>query len=569
MHINANTKGLSTLTVILIVIISAIIGGIISYAFTIAYYTKIPEETAIAITGVYLDKENVRSFNVSVLNPSYSPADATISRIAVSLKGEAQLYDVVETEPSIENGLVIPRGISLNITCLKIRKDNSNITFGEFVSNFAGKIFIVHVFSSDSSAANMEATLPFVKLDITADFNSKISFKKFNITLTNDPNSEVNLTISDILVPGVEIDEMDPDIRTQPIIIPRNESVRFRFNGSWHGFLEFTLSISTEQGYVFRKKVEMKTVHATIQNVVFSEESTDHFNITVFNFAESANYINVTRIECTLENGTTLTPLDCGSVGVMPNSSRTFKFNWNWRTYRGQNITVVAYFLQDFQTDSFEAETPPPIIVKVLNEAKAFDLKDKGHFNITILNHEASLEAVNITKIVVKRTGEVLPITNEVINHGDNKTFTCTYNWSGFLNSYGRNLTLTIYAASQTLGEYAFDFSFTLPVAELNITVKNHITIGETGYLNLTVKNLEYSIWNLTLSKIVITIQGLAEPLEYVLPKNHVIVSVGGETVLLCPFDWQRYLGKNITVAVVTEELVEASTTYPIPEISP
>lgn len=562
MRINANIKGLSTLAVILIVIISAIIGGIISYAFTIAYYTKIPEETTVAITGVYLDKENVRSFNVSVLNPSYSPTDATISRIAVSLKGEAQLYDVVETKPSIENGLAIPRGVSLNITCLKIRTDSSNITFGEFVSTFAGKIFIVHVFSSDSSAANMEAALPFVKLDITTDFNSKISFKKFNITLTNHPNSEVNLTISDILVPGVEIDGMDPDIKTHPITISQNESICFRFNGSWHKVVGFTLSISTEQGYVFRKEVETKTVHATIQKVVFNEERTDHFNITVFNFAESANYINVTRIECTLKNGTTLTPLDCGLVGVMPNSSITFKFNWNWRTYRGQKITVVAYFLQDFQTDSFEAETPQPIIVKVLNETETFDLKDKGHFNITILNHESSLGAVNITKIVVKRTGEVLPIANGVINNGNNKTFTCTYNWAGFLNRYGRNLTLTIYAVNQTLGEYTFDFSFTLPVAELDVTVRDRIIMGETGYLNLTVKNLEYSLWNLTLSKIVVTVQGLAEPVEYVLPKNHVTVSVGGETVLLCPFDWQRYLGKSITVTVVTEELIEASTAY-------
>ncbi len=569
MRINANIKGLSTLAVILIVIISAIIGGIISYAFTIACYTKIPEETTIAITGVYLDKENVRSFYVSVLNPSYSPTSATVSRIAVSLKGEAQLYDVVETKPSIGNGLAIPSGTSLNITCLKIRKDNTNITFGEFVSTFAGKTIIVHVFSPDSSAANMEATLPFVKLDINTDFNSKISFKKFNITLTNDPDSEVNLTITNILVPGVEIDEMDPDIRTQPMVIPRSESVCFRFNGSWHGVLGFTLSISTEQGYVFRKEVETKTVHATIQNVVFNEERTDHFNVTIFNFAESSNYINVTRIECTLENGTTLTPLDCGSVGVMPNSSRTFKFNWNWRTYRGQNITVVAYFLQDFQTDPFKTKTPSPIIVKVLNETETFDLKDKGHFNITILNHKSSLEAVNITKIMVKRTGEVLPIANGVIGHGDNKTFTCAYNWADFLNSYGRNLTMTIYAVTQTLGEYTFDFSFTLPVAELNITAINCTTMGETEYLNLTVKNLEYSLWNLTLTKIVITIQDSAEPVEYVLPKTHVTVSVGSETFLLCPFDWQRYFGKSIFVTVVTEELVEASTAYTIPETSP
>ena len=567
MRINANIKGLSTLAVILIVLISAIIGGIISYAFTIAYYTKIPEETTIAITGVYLDKENVRSFNVSVLNPSYSPTSATISRIAVSLKGEAQLYDVVETEPSIGSGLAISRGVSLNITCLKIRKDNTNITFGEFVSNFAGKTILVHVFAEGSPAANMEATLPLVELGVAAEFNSRISFKKFNITLTNSPQSEVNLTITS-LVPGViTVEEVHPDFRANPVVLPRNESICFHFNGSWHGYTQVRLDIYTEQGYVFRKDVEMKPVHAAIQTVSFNENRTDQFNVTVYNFAESANSVNVKNIVCTLESGTNLT-FDCGSVEIQPNRTRVFTFSWNWQEYRGKNVTIVAYFTQDFETLEYRALTPPPIIVKVLDTASTFNLKDKEHFNITILNHASSLE-VNITKIVVEKTGEVLQIADGLISPGDNKTFRCAYNWASFLNYYGRNLTLTIYAANQTLGEYPFDFSFTPPVAELNITAINCTAMGETGYLNLTVKNLEYSLWNLTLSKIVVTIQDVAGSLEYVFPQNHVIVNVGGEAVLLCPFDWQRYLGKSISVTVVTEELAEASTTYTIPKIPP
>jgi flagellar basal body-associated protein FliL len=122
MNAQTNVKAISTLIVILLMIIAAIIGGIISYAFTIAYYNKMPQRTALTITDVYINKENVNSFIINVLNPSYSPADAKISRIAISLKDETQLYDVVETEPSIGNGINVPIGESVNITCLKIRR---------------------------------------------------------------------------------------------------------------------------------------------------------------------------------------------------------------------------------------------------------------------------------------------------------------------------------------------------------------------------------------------------------------------------------------------------------------
>jgi archaellum component FlaF (FlaF/FlaG flagellin family) len=85
----------------------------------------------------------------------------------------------------------------------------------------------VHVFSSyPVAAANMEAQVPYVKLNIVETFDSKFSFKKFNVTLTNDPQSEVNITISDILIPGVDVLQVKPDIRGY--VIPRgSESVLF------------------------------------------------------------------------------------------------------------------------------------------------------------------------------------------------------------------------------------------------------------------------------------------------------------------------------------------------------
>lgn len=560
MGLHANVKGISTLALILLIIASAIIGGIISYAFTIAYYTEIPQETTITITGIHINPENIRSFNVTVLNPSYSPSDANVTEIALSLKNGTKLYRVIETNPSIENGLKVRRGETLNITCSKIRVDNANMTFGEFAAKFTGEKIMVHVFAQ-GPAANMEAKLPYVNLKITTDFNPRVSFKRFNITLTNNPQSEVNLTITSIDPTGIPFEKVNPDFRLNPVQLPKNGTVCFQFNGSWHGCTQFTLSIYTGQGYIFRREVKLETAHATIQSVIFDANYTDRFDVTVYNLAESANPVNVKEVRCTLENGTVLT-FDCGSAIVMPNTTRLFTFSWNWRDYRGKNVTVVAYFTQDFKTTEYRVTTPPPVMLRAEG---TFNLRDKGRFNLTVLNHASSVETVNITKLVVKKTGEVLPIINGLVDPGSSRTFYCTFNWASFISSHGRNLTLTVYATTiQTRKEYTFDYSFTLPVAELNITAIAHTVAGGTGYLNITVSNLDHSVWNLTLSKVAVVVQGLSGPLEYTFPRNQVVVKVGGEAVLLLPFDWQRYVGKSLTVTVTTEELVEASASYVI-----
>ncbi len=573
MNVRMDVKGVSTLLIIILMIISAIVGGIISYAFTIAYFTKKPEGTTLAITDVRIDKEDVSQFTISVLNPSYSPTDATVSRIAISLEEEMQLYDVVKTEPTLENGIVIPIGESKNITCMKVRRDKANVTLGELIGSygFAGKNIIMHVFSPDSVAANVKVKAPYVNLDIAEKFDSKFSFKKFNITLTNSPQSEVDIIINDILIGGIDA---QANRTIKGTIIPKNGvPVCFMFNGSWHGVVKTSIIVYTKQGYIFRKEAELKNVEATIQNVSFNIERRDHFNVTILNFAESAHYANLTMIKCRLNNGTYIPEKLCDPpVGIAPNSTVTIRYDWNWTEYRGRNITIVAHFLQDFETAFYTAITPPPIIVKVLNETSVFNPKDKEHFNIAIQNHVSSIEAINVTKIVVK--GAVLNGTKVdpslpygLIARGDYTTFKCDFNWASFVSVTDRNLTLTVHVvASMSRKEYAFDFAFVLPVAELNITSVGCVEIGGMKYLNITIKNMNYSMWNLTLAKIVITAQELTVPLEYVFPKGHTLINVGSEIVLICSFDWQEYLDKDITVTVVTDERVEASRVYHIPQ---
>lgn len=566
-----DTKAVSTIILIILIVIAAIIGGIIAYMFTIAYYTEIPSSTTVTIAGVYFDKNNATAFKVGILNPSYSPTDANITKIAVSLKAESKLYDVLEYEPPLVNGTIVSKGKTLNITCSMLRGEDHNMTWGEFAAKFAGEDIVVHVFASDAPAANIETTIPFVKLHVTnTDFDPTFSFRKFNITVMNDADSVVNLTINEIMVGLITLEGISPEL---PYRIENGTSVRFEFNGSWHGYTSLSLGLSTKEGYRFFKDINLTQAYASIQDVIFNENFTDHFNVTVSNHAESMHYVNVTKITCTLENGTSLERNYDPPIGIMPNSTYTFVFNESWKEYRGKTMSVQACLLQELNTTAYTATTPSPIILKVLKENETFSLHDRTHFNITLQNHQSSLYAVNITKIVVKETGEVINATKSdpqlpygLIEPGKDTMFYCSISdWNLTLGA-GKNITLSVYCvANETSEEYAFEFAFTLPKAELTILEITSVEYGVTKYLNITLESSSYSLQNVTVSKVTIALQNQTILVEDTLPENQTLIKPGEIAVVLFIFNWEKYPDTDITVTVTTQEGVETSTAFHIP----
>jgi len=381
----------------------------------------------------------------------------------------------------------------------------------------------------------------------------------------------INLTINEIMVPGVELTGISPEL---PLSIENGTTVHFVFNGSWHGLKSTALGFSTKEGYRFSEEVDLPEVYAAIQSVTINENYTDYFNVTVSNLAESANYVNVTKITCTLENGTSIEKNYDPPIGIIPNSTYTLMFNKSWREYRGKAISVKAFLLQDFVKETFEALTPQPIIIKILNEKEVFRLIDDEHFNITLQNHPSSLKAINITKIMSKDplgNTETINATPSLpfgpIEPNQNATFYC--NITDWTSHAGEDLTLTIYAnTSDALEEYAFQFTFTLPIAELNITNIVYWKADPFGtkYLNVSIENQYYSKRNLTISKVTIMLQNRSELLEQIFPQNQTILKPFDKAVLLCLFDWEKYQGENIIVTVSTNEGVEASQTFQIPE---
>lgn len=561
MQLKNDVKAISTIMVIILMIISAIFGGILTYMFSIYPFIAVPERTTITITGFYFDPVNASTFKIGVLNPSYSPTNATITRIALSVKGESQLYDVTETNPSITNGIVIQSGETLNITCTKVYKDSGNISWGRLAGELAGKTIIVHVFSSDSSAANIEATLPFVELDIDANFDPTTSFKNFSIALTNNPNSTVNLTVNDIW--GFPFDvAFDPQL---PQVIQNGTSAQFSCIGNWHGTVSFNLIVDTEEGYSFIKNVTTSQVFCSIQSVNFNEDYTDHFNVTIFNDEKSASYANISRIDCLLEDGTPINR-SFAEEGILPNSSQTLKFDWNWTEYRNKEINVTVFFMQDFEINTV-VTTPPPIIIKVLNIENTFRLQDPTHFNITLQNHPSSLDDVNITMIFVNETGEIIngtlvdPELPYLLHKGQQEFFYCnigdwTANWTEKIE---KKLTLTVHAVTSNSSEYLFNFTFTLPAAELKILNVEKTEVYGAKYLNITVQNMDYSVWKLTISEVEITVEGEVQPLRQIFPSNQAVLTKGQIATIFCLLDWSTYTGKNLTLKVITIEGIETS----------
>ena len=120
-----NKKAISTLTFIILIGVSAIVGGIISYMLTIAYYVEVgynlPEnETALIITNVYINPEDASSFMITVLNPSFSVSNATITGVAISVNESKELYEAITIPPIIE-GLNVSRGEALDIKCSAVK----------------------------------------------------------------------------------------------------------------------------------------------------------------------------------------------------------------------------------------------------------------------------------------------------------------------------------------------------------------------------------------------------------------------------------------------------------------
>ena len=567
-------RAVSTLTLIILIVASAIVGGIISYMLTIAYYVetgyRIPENTtALEIIGVYINPEDASSFKVSVLNPSFSISNATISGIAVSVANGTDLYKVTESEPPIGNGLVILRGEAINITCSALEVKGKTMTWGEFAYKFAGQPITIHVFSEDSSSANRMERLPFVKLEVAPTFGN--TFKNFTLNLKNHRDSETALTINSVELKNVEgsskfagfdhkglipLEAIDPKL---PVTLEQDQLVALTCHFNWFGINKTDISISTEQGYqIYVENITLPQIYFEIKNVTFNVDYTDRFNITMVNYRDSERMAIVERVEIAAKGNVTCFNL---SMPLLVGMEWNYTCMWDWLNYRGKELNVTVFLKQDIN-QSFQVTTPPPVILKLVNEDSVFDLKDKNHFNITVRNHRSSLEALNITKIKVgyvvlngSLTNPELPL-HSYLSPGEVLPIICNYTWEEDAKN-NKNLTVIVYAVTNdTKTEYQFKFTFTLPRAKLNVTSVEFIEVEPLNNLKVTVENMPYSIINLTITKIIVSFENGTQICVKEWSPGFMILAPNESCDISFEID-KRLVDVNITVTITTEEGIE------------
>jgi len=359
---NFNVKGSFSLSLIVLMLVSALIGGIVTYLWVMGYYVsvgfKVPENvTTLTITNASFNPEDPLHFNLTVLNPSYSVGEANITRIAVSVGDSLQLYGV-----DFGGGVTVEKGEAKNITCGIITKEAEKVGWGEF----AGKEITVYVFAEDTSAALRRFKTPYVKLHVKeAVFNSRVSVKHFNLTVQNDNRSVITLEIKNILLGTEPVKNVTPSL---PITLRPGQSENLRCDFDWQNYTGETprVVVETSRGYrgVYEFTEPLPRIRLIVSDVSFRENDTHHFNVTVENSAESSHYVDVAGVILKTEDGKELvlngTAVQYEANGTWnplttyyrlnQNSSKTFRCSWDWTQHRNERITVVVYTKQGFET---------------------------------------------------------------------------------------------------------------------------------------------------------------------------------------------------------------------------
>ncbi len=235
--------GISKLILILLLLISATVGGVLSYMWTEGYYQSIGfqilETATVTITNVAFDPQDPTFFNLTILNPSFSPSSASVTQIMTSTENNV-LHDVTTVIPSLP--------VALSISESKTFKCIWNWT------DYTGQDIKVHVFIADGTGSNLEKSVPLVKLTITdVVFNSTISLTNFNVTVQNSVSSAIDVDVARITV---SVNETTHEINVTnpalPYVLSKNSTITFMCSWNWTSYQSITAEVAVHTVQQFK-----------------------------------------------------------------------------------------------------------------------------------------------------------------------------------------------------------------------------------------------------------------------------------------------------------------------------
>lgn len=255
MRLIQNTMGISKLILILLLLISFIIGALVSYVYTMGYYAssefKLPSSSVITIESVEFPEQDTSFFNVTMLNPSYSPTSANITRIAARTTDDNRVHEISDTSPPLP--YLLNRGVSQTFRCSWNWANYTGIKFP-----YTGAPVEVFVFLEDKTGAVFEKPKPHVTLFITKiKFNSTVSVNYFNVTVENSQSSAtyVNITSISVNVANITTDMVTPSLPYG--IAPGDPPATFIVSWNWTDYQgeSVTIGVHTLQGYMHQSTI--------------------------------------------------------------------------------------------------------------------------------------------------------------------------------------------------------------------------------------------------------------------------------------------------------------------------
>jgi len=148
-------------TLALLVIALVLASSLFTYMVVSGYWyglgIRVPGIIALAITDVWFPLNNTKRFDITVMNPSYSPSDASIEAVFV-ITPDGEMHEVRATEPWLPKTLV--RGASTTFKC-----------YWNW-ANYTGEELKIIVMPREGSGASVRARPPAVELELSPFFNA-------------------------------------------------------------------------------------------------------------------------------------------------------------------------------------------------------------------------------------------------------------------------------------------------------------------------------------------------------------------------------------------------------------
>ncbi len=350
-------KGISNLALLILLVAFAVIGAVLSYMWTEAYYIeagfRVPEGVVtVTISNVTFPIQNASYFDLTVLTPSFSFDDAYIERIIFGRNVSSEGLDTVLIIPAekIEPSIPYPLAIGEEVTF----KCNQN--WGPF----AGEPVYVVVLLQDGSGATFPFQTEKVKLEIVdVEIDTTKTIERFNITIQNAGDSLIPLNITEVLFDTITIPSQNITASSSNTTLPLQlfpgemDTLICNWNLWKEGALGFThaLTIETAQSYsaVHNTETLPKAVSLDIAETIFAHPHTDSFNITIVNQQSSLQFVDVDRI--TIRNGTQTfdnITLEGDPRRILPGNNYTYQCIWSWEAFKDQEVEITVHTTQGF-----------------------------------------------------------------------------------------------------------------------------------------------------------------------------------------------------------------------------